>query len=244
MSDLPGSDRHVMVDNSQKRLGRFYGDVARCQNREIINLITGRRVLDIGCGYGYLINQIRLEKKGVELFGIDIDPEAIDMAGRLYGVNAKNMSVYKLDFPNGYFDTVILREVIHHFDSHDNLKAALTEIRRVCAKELIIFDPNPNWIVKFSRKIIRHVDPEAPYDYILKALEESGFKVNSLKWRDVVAFPMSGGFVGREFVPNIKFFKSIVMALDKFFNIILSKLRIQKHFCWRYLIYATKGSHL
>ena len=234
------NDNHVKVDGAEKRLNRFYGDVANSQNSEIINLITGSRILDVGCGYGFLIRQIRKEKAGAEIVGIDIDPESIEAASKLYGIDVRNMSVFKLDFPDGYFDTVILREAIHHFNTHDNLKAALNEIKRVCGKELIVFDPNPNWIVKLSRKIIHHVDQEAPCSYVVKALEQSGFAVLSLKWRDVIAFPLSGGFVGKELVPNIKICKNIVMMLDKALNISLSSLSIQKHFCWRYLIYATK----
>jgi hypothetical protein len=84
------------------------------------------------------------------------------------------------------------------------------------------------------------VDPEASCGYVVKALKESGFAVIALKWRDVIAFPLSGGFVGKEFVPNIKFFKNIIMMLDMIINSALSRLNVQKYFCWRYLIYATK----
>ena len=241
-SRTKGNEVHVKVGGAERRLGRFYGSVARSQNNDIISLISGRRILDIGCGYGCLLDQIRRDRPVSEVFGVEIDPESIEMGRRLYNIDIRRMSAYKLDFPDGHFDTVILRETIHHFDTYANLKAALNEIRRVCGKELIIFDPNPNWIVKLSRKLIKHVDPEAPCDYVVKALRESGFKIASLKWRDVIAFPLSGGFIGKEFVPNIKFFKDAVMMLDKTINIILSGLNIQKHFCWRYLIYAVKDN--
>lgn len=233
-------DNHVKVKNAEKRLSRFYGDVANSQNKEIIKLITGMRILDVGCGYGFLIRQIRKEKANAEIIGIDIDPESIEMASRLYGIDVRNMSVFKLDFPDGYFDTVILREAVHHFNTHDNLKAALNEIKRVCGKELIIFDPNPNLMLRLCRKLIRHVDQEAPCEYVVKALEENGFMVSSLKWRDIIAFPLSGGFISMELVPNIKICKDLVMALDRGLNAVLSGLKIQRHFCLRYLIYAIK----
>jgi len=230
---------HVKVDGAEGRLNRFYGEVAKSQNRAIIGLISGSRVLDVGCGYGYLAKQIRQERPAAEVFGIDIDPESVEKAKKLYGIDIRKMSAYKLDFSDGYFDTVILRETIHHFDTYYKLQSALKEIRRVCGKELIIFDPNPNWIVRISRKLIKHVDPEASSAYIVKALKDSGFTVASLVWRDVVAFPLSGGFIGREFVPNVKFFKDTVMMLDNAINMVLSTLNIQRQFCWRYLIYAT-----
>ena len=228
------------ITNKEKRLHRFYGDVAKLQNTDIIKLITSRRVLDIGCGYGTLIKQIMDEKPGVEVVGIDIDPESISKARNLYGLNVKPVSVYDMDFSDNSFETVILREAIHHFDGPDNLDRALTEIRRVCSKELIVFDPNPNWIVKLSRKLIRHKDPEAPLKTVLRALRSKGFMVKTCKLRDVIAFPLSGGFVGRELVPNIKFIKDVILMLDSTINVLLRMLGIEKFFCWRYVIYAVK----
>lgn len=229
------------ISQCEKRLHRFYGDVASRQNRDIIDLITGRSVLDIGCGYGCLVDQIRREKRGVEVTGIDVDPESISMAKALYGIDVKPASVHKMDFADNAFDTVILRETIHHFEGEENLRSAFSEIRRVCGREIIIFDPNPNWVVKFSRKLIRHQDPEARLDDVVTVLESSGFNVKARRWRDVIAFPMSGGFVGMELVPNLDLFKKPILALDSFLNNVLRMLNLQRHICWRYLIYATKS---
>lgn len=230
------------ISNKEARLNRFYGDIARSQNRDIINLISGKRVLDIGCGYGTLINQIKKEKGHIEVAGIDVDEEAIKIAKHLYGIDVNPLSVYAMNFEDNSFDTVILRDAIHHFNADGNLKLVLNEIKRVCRKELIIFDPNPNWILRFSRKIINHEDPEAPLRDVVKALNDSGFKVEKCRWRDVIAFPLSGGFVGKELVPNINFFKKIIIVLDNCINFVLRTLKIQRYVCWRYLIYAVKAN--
>ncbi|MCX5666795.1 MAG: class I SAM-dependent methyltransferase [Candidatus Omnitrophica bacterium] len=227
------------TNGDERRLNRFFGEVASSQNKCIIDLISGRRILEIGCGYGHLISQIMRELPYAEVSGIDTDSEALDISKKLYGINVKQMSAYKMDFPDGCFETVIMRDAVHHF-SDDNLGTVLREIRRVCSKELIVFDPNVNWIVKFSRKLIGYEDPEAPSNHIVKALESNGFEVISLGWRDVIALPLSGGFFAMELVPNVKFFKDTVMTLDKVLNIVLSKLNIQRYFCWRYIIYAIR----
>ena len=228
------------ISQCEKRLNRFYGDVAKRQNTDIINLITGRKILDIGCGCGCFLDQIRRERQDIEATGIDVDPESINMAKALYGINVRPMSVHKMDFADNAFDTVVLRETIHHFEGEESLKSAFSEIRRVCGKEIIIFDPNPNWVVKFSRKLIAHQDPEAHLDDVIAVLELSGFNVKVCRWRDVIAFPMSGGFVGMELVPNLGLFKKPILAFDSFLNNILRILNLQRHICWRYLIYATK----
>ena len=51
------------MKNPEKRLNRFYGDVAKDQNADIIKSISGKNILDIGCGYGNLINQIKTEEQ-------------------------------------------------------------------------------------------------------------------------------------------------------------------------------------
>jgi len=228
------------IANNEVRLKRFYGDVAKMQNSAIINMITGKRILDIGCGYGSLIKQIKEELPDSEVIGIDTDIESANIAKNLYDIDVKSVSAYGMDFSDDSFDTVILRETVHHFDTEAKLDKALAEIKRVCSKELIVFDPNPNWLVKFSRRLIRHKDPEAPLDRLLEKLENAGFKVEKYKWRDVIAFPLSGGFVGKEFVPNLARLKKTIIMIDEGLNRFFERIRLQRHICWRYLVYATK----
>ncbi len=228
------------IKNKSSRLKRFYGDVAKDQNSSIVSLITGESILDIGCGYGTLIDQIRRSYPSKKVVGIDLDDDSIRMAKKIYDIEIKTMSAYKMDFPDNSFDTVILRETIHHFDSDEKLKLALREIHRVSSREVIIFDPNPNWVVKFSRILIKHKDPEAPLNKVIDEVKAAGFRVELCRWRDVMAFPLSGGFVGPELVPNIKIVKKAVMAIDRVMDKLLSLLRLQRYFCWRYLLRAVK----
>ncbi|MFH1593977.1 MAG: methyltransferase domain-containing protein [Candidatus Omnitrophota bacterium] len=228
------------ITNKEARLNRFYGDVARVQNRDIIGLITGRRILDIGCGYGNLMKQIKENRRDAQVTGIDSDPEAVKIAKDLYGINVGQVSVHDMDFPKDHFDTVLLRETIHHFDTEESMSSALKKIKEVCAKELIIFDPNPNFIVRLARKIIRHQDPEAQLDDVVDALEKNGFKVIKYSWRDIIALPLSGGYVGIELVPNAGFIKKMVITFDNWLNAVLRRVNMQRLFCWRYLIYAIK----
>jgi len=221
----------------EKRLKRFYGEVARAQNRDIISLVTGRRVLDIGCGYGTLLDQLKREK-GLDAVGIDMDEEAVRMAKSLYGIDVVKSSFFDMDFGREQFDTVILRDAIHHLKSEGGIKRLLNRIKESRAKEVIIFDPNPNWLVKLSRRLIRHEDEEAHPEEVMKALEESNFKVKSFLRRDVIAFPLSGGFVGPELVPNVRFIKDSMMCIDAAINAFLKLTGMQRFFCWRYIIYA------
>jgi len=124
------------------RFSRLYGAVARAQNQEIMSLITGKIVLEVGCGYGYLVWQVERERErgGEELaVGMDLDATVLHLGRTQFGIKAVVGDVYSLSFPNEAFDTVVLRETAHHLD----LPAAMPELDRVCRKEIIIFDPNP-----------------------------------------------------------------------------------------------------
>jgi SAM-dependent methyltransferase len=230
----------MKIRDPKNRLTRFYGDVARSQDDELIGMITGHTVLDVGCGYGTLINRMRQKRPDLRTTGIDVDQDAIDGAMSTYGIKVEPISIYETGFSRGMFDTVILREAVHHLGEGNNLGRALNEINRICVKELIILDPNPNWLLRFCRLLASHEDPSMPLDTLLEALKKAGFKVVEKRWRDVVAFPLSGGFVGVEFVPNIDFVKKVVIYADRLFNAILRKIGIQKLFCWRYIVYAVK----
>lgn len=230
----------MKIREPKKRLDRFYGDVARDQDDELISMITGHTVLDVGCGYGTLINRIRQRRPDLNVTGIDVDKDAIDGAMSMYGIKVDPVSIYETGFLDNKFDTVILREAVHHLGEGDGLVRVLKEIKRVCARELIVFDPNPNWLVKFCRRLASHEDPPMPLEILLKAMDEVGFKVVEKRWRDVVAFPLSGGFVGVEMVPNVSFIKKAVLGADRLFNTLLRKIGAQKIFCWRYLLYAVK----
>ena len=64
------------------------------------------RVLDVGLGAGR--HSLWLQERGYEVVGIDLSPLAIEVS-RLRGVkDARVMDVTNMDFPEGYFDTVLM----------------------------------------------------------------------------------------------------------------------------------------
>jgi 2-polyprenyl-3-methyl-5-hydroxy-6-metoxy-1,4-benzoquinol methylase len=224
----------VNLKKRATRLSEFYGRVAETQNKSIIKLITGNKVLDVGCGYGHLANQ--LQRAGYKVAGIDADASSFEIAKKLYNVEIQINNLYESQIPDASFDTVVFRESIHHFIP---IKA-LREACRICNREIIIFDPNPTWILKVARKLIKHYDSVFnPYD-IRKLLEALNFKIEYCGYRDVIAFPLSGGFVGRQLVPRIKVIENIILLFDMIINLFLEFMGLQFLFCWRYIIKAEK----
>jgi ubiquinone/menaquinone biosynthesis C-methylase UbiE len=141
-----------------------------------------------------------------------------------------------LPFKENSFHTVVLRESLHHVP----WVKILPEILRICRREILIFEPNPNGFLRLSRKIISHQDQEVPLEPLLTYLRKYGVVVQGILYRDFIAFPLSGGFVGWEFVPPIKVLFSFLLWADRIVHALFYFLRIEKAVSWRYLVRGVK----
>lgn len=216
------------------RLAGFYGIVSKRMNERISKWIFGKRVLDLGCGFGDLT--FHLQSLGFEARGLDSMEEAIE-AGKDRYRNAKieYSNSETLPFGNQVFDTVILKDTIHHLYEESDIDSVIAEIKRVNTKRVIIFDPNPTFILLFARKLINHIDPICSPENTKILFEKHGFHVIHESFYDILAFPLSGGYVSKCFLQN-NFFISIVMRLDSLLEKICSFFLLSKRICWRYLI--------
>jgi ubiquinone/menaquinone biosynthesis C-methylase UbiE len=219
------------------RLQRFYGAVASDQNRSILRWTTGEKLLELGCGYGTFVQEARTERK--EAFGLDIDFSTLKAGLSVYpevrGDLIQGDMAY-LPFKENSFHTVVLRESLHHVP----WAKILPEIIRICRREILIFEPNPNGFLRLSRKIISHQDQEVPPDPLVNYLRGHGVVVQGILYRDLIAFPLSGGFVGWELVPPIKALFSFLLWSDRIVHALLCFLRIEKAVSWRYLVKGVK----
>lgn len=80
--------------------------------------LAGRVVLDFACGAG--VTTAWLAQRGARATGLDITPEAIDVAreaARLLGLDAEFMASPLEEFrPEGQFDSIVGRYALHHVD--------------------------------------------------------------------------------------------------------------------------------
>lgn len=124
--------------------GYRYDGRWRAVARDIIahyGLKPGMKVLDVGCGKGFLVKDLMLECPGLEVFGLDVSLYAIlnapeELAGRLHLGTAE-----KLPFPDNAFDCVISLNTIHNFPRPRAIKA-MAEIERVSKtnKSFVVVD--------------------------------------------------------------------------------------------------------
>lgn len=124
---------------AERQSKKFYNSLANkayqktvwWQRMEIIEAVSHEaKVLDIGCGNGYLA-KLLVENKNARVTCVDVDDfNQTEIPTILFdGVN--------LPFPNKEFDVVILSYVLHHSEFQGEL---LSEAARVCRGEIIIYE--------------------------------------------------------------------------------------------------------
>jgi 2-polyprenyl-3-methyl-5-hydroxy-6-metoxy-1,4-benzoquinol methylase len=143
---------------------------------------NGRKLLDLGCGSGELLDMLR--SLGWEVEGVDTDPVAVQNA------LAKKLRVYlgslaDRQYPAAYFDVIIMNHVIEHLQDPIPL---LSECYRILKPQgrLIIVTPNlESWGQRiFKQSWVGLAIPAHFYLYSSHSLqvivEKAGFKAASL----------------------------------------------------------------
>lgn len=97
------------------------------------------RVLDIGCGSGWFLEEMRDE--GWETFGVEINPDGARRGREVAGLDIRTGTLQDANFPSEYFDYVRSNHSFEHI-SHPN--ETLSEIHRILKSDgkLMIGVPN------------------------------------------------------------------------------------------------------
>jgi len=95
----------------------------------------GHEVLDMGCGTGTLTLKIKQTHSDASIYGLDVDPEILDIARRKAKHAEKTILLQQgtatnLPYTNESFDHVFISLMLHHLPTQDK-RRALAEAFRV-----------------------------------------------------------------------------------------------------------------
>jgi protein-L-isoaspartate(D-aspartate) O-methyltransferase len=93
-------------------------------------LTPGQRVLDVGCGKGFLLHEFTRAVPGVDVAGIDVSAYALEHAKPEVRSSITLGSAASLPYADASFDLVVSLGALHNLGVAD-LFAALGEIQRV-----------------------------------------------------------------------------------------------------------------
>jgi len=126
------SDLYIRTNSVQRLQGET--DLNKKCTDEIVRTISGKTVLEVGCGRGYLANLIS-DNHDITACDIIIPKK---LKKQFPKINFIEGDIQLLPFANKSFDTVISTHTLEHVR---DLPRAISELRRVAKKELIIVVP-------------------------------------------------------------------------------------------------------
>jgi SAM-dependent methyltransferase len=186
----------------------------------------GKRVLDVGCGNGYVLAQYA--RHGAEVHGIDLTETAVSLSRRRFELAGLTGTFQRTDgdtipYPDESFDIVCSMGVLHHIEDP---RPMIGEIRRVLRpggeiilmmyhrhswKQLVIHPLkrllDPRYRGKTLAEVLNMNDgPDCPLAVVysksemrqlLSGFADIRFDCNQLSWKQLFLVPGLGGALGR-----------------------------------------------
>jgi SAM-dependent methyltransferase len=159
--------------------GGFFGARIKAIS-EYLTIRPGMRIVDIGCGPGYILRHL---PQGIDYVGFDIDEAYIDHARRSFGDRGKFYCRYFDAAAADEFadtDIVMMNGVLHHI-ADEELKGTLANIRDVLKSGGVLFTLDgcyregqsrlAKWLLDNDRG--KFVRDQNGYDLVLRSVFEN-----------------------------------------------------------------------
>jgi len=143
--DYWDGDRRINYGGYRYMEGRWE-KVARAMV-EHYGLKSGDRVLDVGCGKGFLLYDFTKVLPGIEVCGIDVSQYAIENAKEEVRDRLTVGNATSLPWPDEHFDFAYSINTLHNLHCYD-LDKALRELDRVGKKKYLCVESYRNEVEK------------------------------------------------------------------------------------------------
>ena len=117
--------------NVIKKLCKFY------------NLKDNAKILDVGCGKGFFLKDLKDYNNTFKVYGVDISKYAIKNAHPSIKSSIKLSNANKLKWKKNYFDLVVSFNTLHNLHNYDLLDS-LKELERVGKNKYLVVESYRN----------------------------------------------------------------------------------------------------
>ena len=206
--------------------------------------VRGLRVLDYGCGSGWLSTY--LAQRGAVVEGFDISGKLVELGRRRARVNRveervslNRMIAEKLEFADNHFDRVVGISILHHI----SLEEGGRELHRVLKPGGIALFIEPlgesafqnairNYVLRVHHGHVRAVDAEHPLTY--RDIQTIGSRFETVGWQEFQLTEMVARLTGDTITKSL--------GLQAFDRYLLRTFPALKKYCRLVVIRYEKGS--
>jgi SAM-dependent methyltransferase len=131
----------------------YYARNAALRMDFIQRFAPGGRLLEVGCGAGYLLAEAR--RRGYEVSGVEPSAACVEHVRQAYGIPVEQAIVEETRLPEGAYDVVFHVDLLSHFpDPVRALRAMAARVRPggfVCFEVGILGGMSPRWYAMAGR---------------------------------------------------------------------------------------------
>jgi SAM-dependent methyltransferase len=210
---------------------------------EMMGDISGKMVVDYGCGTGWVTK--KLLQKGAKVFAFDISQKAVKITKEVAesinldaNIQVEQMPAEKLNYEDNRFDIVLGVAILHHLD----LDVATKEIKRVLKKggKAYFLEPlRHNPLINMFRKLTPNMRSEDELPLHFRDFEIFKREFSKFEHQEYYLFSIFS-FVWHFLIRSEKLFKisqNIFMRVDK---VVLRIFPFLKRYCWYSILIMEK----
>ena len=177
------SDKNALSDYYVENRLKFYSSVVQFIKSKNIDL-NNKKILDVGCGNGHLLDEVRRSITDCSLYGCDFSSFGIDYAKTLFsGIHFFKHNVYeRLDQS---FDIIICTEVLEHLEYPE--RAIENMLQSINSNGYVILTV-PDGRQDNIEEHINFWSPESWFYFIKREAQNNDFQVSTIGGRHNFAF--------------------------------------------------------
>lgn len=181
--------KRIMIERLNKKVVYIIGKMLRDIPRQDVKV----KLLDAGCGEGFISNLLYNQFDNIEITGLEYNAEAVEYAAsKNPDIHFVKGDIYKMPFETASFDIVLCMEVLEHLEKPEQ---AVKELRRVGNSAMLLTVPHEPWFCLGNLTALKNIRRLGnPPDHI-NHWTLNGFRkfVNSILGGVRVLMPVSPG---------------------------------------------------